>query len=71
MKLEDQKFINQIDWVLARPDMSPWLKNALEAARGCDPVAILNDLEILNHVLRGLSRDRIQSAFRRSSRKMH
>jgi hypothetical protein len=55
MKLENPELIKsqeQIDWVLSRANMSSWLKNALAAARDRDPIAVLNDLEILNHVLR-------------------
>lgn len=42
----------RIDWVLAHPAMSDWLKNTLRGARERDPVAVLNDLEMLNHLLR-------------------
>jgi hypothetical protein len=52
----------QIDWVLARKDMSPWLKETLAAARNRDPIEILNDLEILNYLLRTRSDVRISSA---------
>lgn len=42
----------RIDWVLAHPGMSPWLKTALISARERDPIEVLNDLEILNLLLR-------------------
>lgn len=42
----------RIAWVLAHPGTSAWLKDALRAARECDPVEVLNELEILNLLLR-------------------
>jgi hypothetical protein len=53
----------QIDWVLSRPNVSPWVKNALATARGCDPVDVLNDLEVLDFLLRTRSNTWIRSAF--------
>ena len=50
------------DWILSRPSMSPWLKNALTTAWDRDPVDVLNDLEILNHMLRTRSDRRIRLA---------
>ena len=41
-----------IRWVMSHPGMSPWLKMALETARERHPVDLLNDLEILHHLLR-------------------
>lgn len=41
----------QIAWVLAHPTMSPWLKDALRTALDQDPIHVLNDLEVLRHVL--------------------
>ncbi|MDR7257538.1 hypothetical protein J2X47_001709 [Sphingomonas sp. BE270] len=41
----------QIEWVLAHPRMSPWLKDALRSAIDQDPIQIMNDLEVLRHVL--------------------
>jgi hypothetical protein len=52
----------QIDWVLARKDMSPWLKETLATARDRDPIEVLNDLEILNYLLRTRNGARIDSA---------
>ena len=53
----------RIAWVLAHPRMSPWLKEALRGARERDPVEILNELEILNLLLRTECETRIRIAF--------
>ena len=42
----------RIAWILAHPGTSDWLKDALRAARERDPVEVLNELEILNLLLR-------------------
>lgn len=42
----------RIEWVLANPRMSPWLKEALRSALDRDPVDVLNDLELLAILLR-------------------
>lgn len=42
----------RIQWVLDHPGMSDWVKGALRTARDCNPVDVLNDLEILNTLLR-------------------
>ena len=42
----------RIAWVLAHPSTSAWLKDALRAARQRDPVEVLNELEMLNLLLR-------------------
>ncbi len=42
----------RIAWVLAHPGTSAWLKDALRGARERDPVEVLNELEILNLLLR-------------------
>jgi len=42
----------QITWILNDPGMSPWLKTTLETALRRDPIAVVNDLEILNLLLR-------------------
>lgn len=42
----------RIEWVLSHPDMSPWLKASVASARQRDPLDVLNDLEILDCVLR-------------------
>jgi hypothetical protein len=42
----------QIDWIISNPNMSQWVKKALEATRNSDPIGTVNELEILNHVIR-------------------
>lgn len=44
-----------IAFILEHPGMSDWLKSALREALPRDPIAVLNDLEILNLVLRSRS----------------
>jgi hypothetical protein len=64
MKVDDPDLVEnnkQIDWVLSCPDMSAWLKQSLTAARDRDPIHILNDLEILNHLLQARSNIRTHS----------
>ena len=56
----------RIDWVLARPGTSAWLKEGLRAARRRDPVAVLNDLELLDTLLRPRSEALIDRAVRSS-----
>ena len=48
LKTNDQR----IAWILAHPRTSAWLKDALRGARERDPVEVLNELEILNLLLR-------------------
>ena len=43
---------DRIDWVLSHPDMSDWLKEALRGGRERNPVDLLNDLEMLDHLLK-------------------
>ena len=43
---------DRIDWVLAHPGMSDWLKQALKDARDRDPLDLLDDLEMLDQLLR-------------------
>lgn len=45
----------QIAFVLSHPGMSAWLKRALSDALSCDPIEVLNDLEILNFIFRNRS----------------
>lgn len=52
----------RIAWVLAHPHMSSWLKEALRSARERDPVELLNDLEILNLLLRTECEARVRIA---------
>jgi hypothetical protein len=42
----------RIEHALAHPAFSEWLKQALRTAIGRDPVALANDLELLEHLLR-------------------
>lgn len=46
-----QEAEKRIDWVLSHTDMSDWLKHALRGARDRDPVDLLNELEMLDHLL--------------------
>jgi hypothetical protein len=44
----------RIEWILASPGSSGWLKNAPRGAffgDPVDPVVLLNDLELLGHIL--------------------
>ncbi len=41
----------RINFILHHPDMSDWLKQALQTAVGRDPVALQNDIEMLSHLL--------------------
>lgn len=61
----------RIDWALTHPGMSEWLKQALRGARARDPTDILNDLEMLNHLLQKRAEMQIQtlSRFRDSTRR--
>jgi hypothetical protein len=45
----------QISFVLSHSGMSAWLKNALSSALDRHPIEVLNDLEILNLILRNRS----------------
>ncbi len=54
--LEAQRAVEeQLSFVMAHPGMSVWLKNALSSALDRHPVEVLNDLEILNLILRNRS----------------
>lgn len=48
---------DQIAWTLRHPGTSPWLKSTLSEALSRDPVALLIELEILNHLLLARHRD--------------
>ncbi|TCT11596.1 hypothetical protein EDC22_104359 [Tepidamorphus gemmatus] len=52
----------RIDWVLAHPHTSDWLRTALDGARRRNPVELLNDLEMLDHLLRSRARAQIEAA---------
>ena len=54
---------DQIAFVLSHPGMSAWLKRTLSDALSCDPIDMLNDLEILNLILRKRSRQLIEEEF--------
>jgi len=56
LKTNDQR----IAWILAHPRTSHWLKDALRAARERDPVEVLNELEILNLLLRTECEERMR-----------
>lgn len=43
---------DQIAFVLEHPAMSVWIKQALTSALDRPPAEVLNDLEILNQILR-------------------
>ncbi len=49
----------QISYALSHPGISAWLKHALRSALDRDPIAVLNDLEILSLMLRKRSAQRI------------
>lgn len=42
----------RIQWVLDHSRMSDWVKDILRTARDRNPVDVLNDLEVLNSLLR-------------------
>ncbi len=42
----------RIQWILEHPNFSPWLKDSLRKALECDPVAALNDAELLLQLIR-------------------
>ncbi len=52
-----------IAFILEHPAMSDWLKSALREALPRDPITVLNDLEILNLVLRSRSEALISGMF--------
>ena len=41
----------QIDWILAHPGISDWLKATLASALKCDRIDVWNDLQILSCAL--------------------
>ena len=50
----------RIAWVLENPLTSTWLKDALESATRRDPVDVMNDLELLDHLLKEWTRAKIE-----------
>lgn len=55
----------QLSWVLENPAMSEWLKSALKSALDEDPISLVNDLEILTHLLGMRAKALAQNAFER------
>lgn len=53
----------RIAWVLSHPRTSSWLKDALRTSRDRHPVEVLNELEILNLLLRTECETKIRIAF--------
>ncbi|MDT7952516.1 MAG: hypothetical protein RQ966_13515 [Acetobacteraceae bacterium] len=43
---------DQIAWLLAHPGVSDWLKAALRSGTACNPVELMNDIDLLSFVLR-------------------
>ena len=43
---------DRLAWALAHPGVSEWVKSALASAHLRDPVEVLNDLELMTHVVR-------------------
>ncbi|MBN8977380.1 MAG: hypothetical protein J0I08_12965 [Rhizobiales bacterium] len=54
-KVSTKEIDKRISWVLEHRTMSRWLKDALNSALDRNPIDLLNDLEILNHLLRARS----------------
>lgn len=54
----------QISFVLTHPATSNWLKNALSAALTVDPISAMNDLEILNLIIRQRAEQLVQEGYR-------
>ena len=52
----------QIAWVLDHPHISAWLKDALRAALLCDPIVVVNEVEMLRELLRFRTNAIIQNA---------
>ena len=61
---------DRINWVLSQSNMSDWLKDTLRTARYRDPVDLLNDLSLLDQLLRRRAELQIEtslSSLRRTS----
>lgn len=52
----------RIRYLLESPNISDWLKTALRAADGHDPIKLQNEIEILRHVIRPISQTDIDVA---------
>ena len=57
-------FEERIDWVLSHPRMSDWLKHALRSARDRNPSDILNDLAMIEALLRRRAELQIEALYR-------
>lgn len=58
----------RIAWTINHPDMSGWLKEALRTALEQDPVAVLNDLEILKDLINLWTDAQIELMYRKYDR---
>lgn len=54
----------RIRQLLDSPNVSDWLKTALRAADGHDPITLQNEIEILRHVIAPMSRTDPEVAMR-------
>ena len=61
-KRELARYDQQITWLLNNDGTSAWLKSALEGGAACDPVSIVNDIEILCQLLKRRSAAQVRSA---------
>jgi hypothetical protein len=52
----------RIKYLLESPNISDWLKTALRAADGHDPIKLQNEIEILRHVIGPISQTDIDVA---------
>ena len=52
----------QITWLLNNDETSAWLKAALEGAAACDPVSIVNDIEVICQLLKRRSAAQVRYA---------
>lgn len=52
----------RIRYLLESPNISDWLKTALRAADGHDPIKLQNEIEILRHVIGPISQTDIDVA---------
>ncbi len=60
MQAMEARADQRIAWALAHPGTSEWLKQSLRAALVCDPVALLNDLGMLNQLLEPRAKNQIR-----------
>lgn len=64
----DTELDSQISFVLAHPGMSSWLKNAIQGAMEQDPLSSMNDVEILQTLLRRRAEVHLAREFRRPTK---